>query len=319
MRKYLIIFIAVLFILGGCSSKSESLFKKAVRVTAAGNTSDALKIYNIILKNDPDYLPALINRALIHEKTGEFKLAEADYERAFKIDPMQPQLLNNMGAFFLSQNKPLMSIYYFNRALEANPDYFAALLNRAAAFEAVDQIARAIEDLDAALAIYPEAQVALEQRAIINLKRLNVADALEDLSKALNMDPFNARNYYRRGMAFKQMHRYANAMQDFNMAIRLNPDHVDALFARATLHFKNVDHYSALGDLEKIKSINNRYVPAYELSGDIYAIEDPVQAMANYVAARQLDPANVRRYNAKIVLMRTEEGRRRVITRTFWE
>ncbi len=68
-----------------------------------------------------------------------------------------------------------------------------------------------------------------------------------------------------------------------------------------------------------LKTVNNQYVPAYELSGDILAIEDPVSAIQNYLTARRLDPANTRRYNAKIALMRTGAGRERVIERSFWE
>ena len=35
------------------------------------------------------------------------------------------------------------------------------------------------------------------------------------------------------------------------------------------------------------------------------------------MAARKLDPKNAKRYNAKIKLMKTDAGRRKVIKRTF--
>ncbi|MDR1123290.1 MAG: tetratricopeptide repeat protein [Elusimicrobiota bacterium] len=319
MKKYLIIFSACLFLLYGCESKSDGMFKKAVRFYVAGNQDSALKTYHAILRADPDYFPALVNRAVIYEKLGDFKNAENDYEHAYKIDPRNPQLLNNMGAFYASHRRPLMGIYYLNQAIDANPDYFEAYVNRAAAYESIDMVREAVEDIETAVILRPQSMAALEIRAVINMKRLYMTEALDDLYLLLSLDPSNAKNYYRRAIAFKQMQRYANAMQDLNSAIFLNPDYVDALYARAQLHFKNVDHNSAYSDVEKIKKISNNYAPAYELAGDIWAIEDPVQAVANYIAARKLDPANARRYNAKIALMRTEEGRKRVITRTFWE
>ena len=46
------------------------------------------------------------------------------------------------------------------------------------------------------------------------------------------------------------------------------------------------------------------------------AIEDPVTATSNYMVAKRLDPKNYKRYNAKIALMRTDAGRRKVIKRT---
>ncbi|MDR0645692.1 MAG: tetratricopeptide repeat protein [Elusimicrobiota bacterium] len=319
MKKYFVISLAVLFLVCGCGSKNEALFKQAVRLNAAGDISGALKTYNAILRNDGKYLPALINRAIIYEQMREYKMAEEDYKKAYEINPRHLELLNNMGSFNISQGRPLSAIYYLNQALDIKPNYFTALLNRSAAYNAIDKIESAAQDINDAVAISPSSSAALEQRALINLRRLYVIEAVEDLTKALNSGPYNAKNYYRRGIAFKQARKYANAMADFDTAIRLKPDYVDALYARAQLHFKNVDHYSALADVNTIKSINNEFVPAYELAGDINAIEDPVQAVANYLAARKLNPNNARRYNAKIALMRTEEGRRRVITRTFME
>jgi tetratricopeptide (TPR) repeat protein len=319
MKKYFVILGVVLFAVLGCSSKNETLFKQAVRLSAAGDINGALKSYNTILRNDSEYLPALINRAIIYEQMREYKMAEEDYEHAYKIDPKRPELLNNIGSFYIARNRPLSAIYYLNQVLDIKPNYFTALLNRSAAYNAIDKIDAAADDINEAVALNPTSTAALEQRALINLRRLYVMEAIEDLTKALNIDPYNAKNYYRRGIAFKQGRKYANAMEDFSTAIRLKPDYVDALYGRAQLHFKNVDHYSALADVNAIKSVNNEFVPAYELAGDINAIEDPVQAVANYLAARKLNPENSRRYNAKIALMRTEEGRRRLITRTFWE
>ena len=52
--------------------------------------------------------------------------------------------------------------------------------------------------------------------------------------------------------------------------------------------------------------------------GDMLAVEDPVAATSNYMVARKLDPANARRYEAKIRLMRSEEGRERVLANRFF-
>ena len=59
--------------------------------------------------------------------------------------------------------------------------------------------------------------------------------------------------------------------------------------------------------------MDNKYVPAYDFAGDIYAIEDPVRAVSNYMVAKQLDPADSKRYDAKIKLMASDKGRQTVI------
>ncbi|MDR1684164.1 MAG: tetratricopeptide repeat protein [Elusimicrobiota bacterium] len=319
MKRYLALLTLTLVLLTGCGNKSERQFKKAVRYNAVGDTTAALRLYNNILRDEPDYFPALLNRAIFNETIGEFKQAEADYKRAYSIDPSSPELLNNMGAFYTAQKQPYLALVYLNRAIAINQDYYLAYVNRAAAYSAIRDYDEALADLNEAISIYPETLLAIEQRAVLNLRRLRPLEAIEDFNRLIHFSPYEAKHYYYRGLALKSSGRYGNALQDFDTAVRLNPRYVDALYQRAVMHFKNVDHYSALGDLNTLKTINNKYVPAYELSGDILAIEDPVAATQNYLAARRLDPDNSRRYNAKIALMRTGAGRERVIERTFWE
>jgi Tfp pilus assembly protein PilF len=319
MKKYLVLMAAVLFLVCGCSTKSESMFKKAVKLNMNGDTNGALRMYNNILRNEPDYFPAIVNRAILYEKMGELKMAEADYLKAYGMDSNQPDLLNNMGAFFTSTGRPLTGSYYLDRAIELRPDYYVAYLNRAAALSAQERYKEAVEDLNQALIIYPDSLAAKEERAMVNYRRLYYNEAINDLTEVLYYQPYNAKNYYRRGMVEKAGGYYANALEDFTMAIRLNPQYIEALYERAQLHFKNVDHNSAISDVSTIKSITDSFAPAYEFAGDIYAIEDPVEAVANYLAAKRINPAGARRYNAKIALMRTDEGRRRVVTRTYFE
>ena len=52
--------------------------------------------------------------------------------------------------------------------------------------------------------------------------------------------------------------------------------------------------------------------------GDMLALEDPVSATANYMVAVKLDPQNAAKYQRKIALMKTEEGRYRVVTERFF-
>jgi tetratricopeptide (TPR) repeat protein len=318
MKKYLVFFTACLILLSGCA-KTESLFKKAVRLDAGGNTEAALRAYHNVLRVDPDYVPALINRAIIYEKMGDKLLAEQDYLKAYGLSPNQPDLLNNMGAFFVYTGRPLTGSYYLDRAIDLRPDFFQAYFNRAVALEKQERYERAVEDLNTALIYSPDSVAAVRERGKINLKRLYIEDALDDFTNVIYYDPYNAENYYLRGIAFKTASKFANALQDFSMAVRLNPRYVEALYQRAVMNFKNVDHYAAIADIDEIKKITDQYAPAYELAGDIYAIEDPVTAVANYLAARGIDPANARRYNSKILLMRTDDGRRRVVSRTYNE
>jgi tetratricopeptide (TPR) repeat protein len=320
--KFKYIALIALFTLGflGCADKNEKLFKQAFALDKQGKTEQSLALYNAVLRAAPQYPPALVNRAIAYEKLGESAKAQADYLKAYKLYPNNPEILNNMGAFFLSQKKPFTALFYLNKALEINPDYFLAYMNRASANEYLGRFIAAGEDLKSALQISPDDLQALTNKAVIDYKRFNYKSAAEGFSKAIILDPSNARNYYLRAMTFRTWNRYvADALEDLNQAIRLDSSYVDALYARAQMLFKLGEYQDALGDLEKIKTVNNEYIPAYELTGDIIAIEDPIAAAANYITAKKLDKnaANRKRYDAKIRLMASEDGRKRVIANAF--
>ena len=100
MNKYIYLILLVVILLCACSD-NDSLFKKALNLDKQGKTEQALQIYSQILKNEPDFYSALVNRAMLYDKLGDNKKAEADYRTAYEIYPRSTELLNNIGSFYL--------------------------------------------------------------------------------------------------------------------------------------------------------------------------------------------------------------------------
>ncbi len=313
MKKFLFPILAVALFLSACTSKNDRDFMKATQLVKENKINSALKIYNEILRKDPNYTSALVNRALIYEKIGEEKMAQEDYEKALDLAPNQVDLLNNVGAFYLDHKRPQLAKYYFTRVLEIQPEYTPAYVNRANANEKLDKIDDALEDLRIALSLEPKNIEIILSQAILYYKKAMFAKALDCYSEVLASRPQDYRTYYRRALTFKMLGAYQNAFNDLNTALSMNNAFIPAIFARAELLFDKGDYQAALSDLDVIKTIDNQYTPAYEFSGDIWAIEDPVKAASNYIIAKRLDPANTKRYDAKIKLMRSDKGRQAVI------
>lgn len=84
----------------------------------AGNLSVALEEARTALEADPGYVPAYSVRGLIHAKLKENAKAEADFQRALKIDPKNPDVNNNYGWYLCDIGQPRQSIQYFLNALK---------------------------------------------------------------------------------------------------------------------------------------------------------------------------------------------------------
>lgn len=67
---------------------------------------------------DPDQAEAYGLRALIYTAMGQLQLADDNYQHALRLQPNNPDLANNYGAFLCqSLNKPAQAMSYFERAL----------------------------------------------------------------------------------------------------------------------------------------------------------------------------------------------------------
>lgn len=315
MKYFLTFLLGFSFLLGACSSPKDKEFLKATELVKQNKLESALKLYNEILRKDPNYISAIINRALVYDKLGEEKLARNDYDKALKLTPNQVDLLNNVGVFYLEKNRPQLAKYYFTRALSVQGGYTPAYVNRAKANQMLGYYKQAVADMEIALGLEPQNIDIVLNKAILDHKNFDLEQALDGYSEVLNSRPQDYKTYNRRALAFRALNTYQNALNDFNNALSINGSYIPALFNRAELFFDQGNYEAALSDLNVIKSIDNKYVPAYDFSGDIYAIEDPVKAASNYLIAKDLDPINAEHYDAKIKLMLTEEGRQAVINK----
>jgi len=88
----------------------------------SGHMSAALDEFRIALDADSDYVQAYSIRGLVYGQLKEFARAEADFQRALKLAPNDPEVNNNYGSYLCESGKERQSIAYFLQALK-NPLY----------------------------------------------------------------------------------------------------------------------------------------------------------------------------------------------------
>lgn len=303
------------------------LFQKAKLAVSQGNYSKALALYTQLIKQNPQHAAALTNRGLVWErmpaknpaeKAKNIGFAEQDYLRSLDINPKQPETYNNLGALYLEENRVGEAVDYLTQAIALNPSYFRALSNRAIAYTKQGNFTRALLDFNAAAALRPHDPALLLNRALTYVDMQKYEQAQHDLSHAIGAQPNNARLYVERARVLSRMGYPADAYEDLTQAITLKPDYALAYYYLGDLMYRNGDKDFALGALVKCKELASQYVPTYDLMGDMLAVEDPVSATANYMVAVKLDPQNAAKYQRKIAMMKTEEGRYQVITNRFF-
>lgn len=317
---------AAVLLLAACGGEKRS-FKQAQLAASKGNFTQAIRIYSNIIKQNPNHYAALINRGVLwerlpfkdaKERAKNRQFAESDYLRAIEVNPNAAEPYNNLGALYVDTGRNGDAVSYLSEAVARSPKYFTALMNRAIAFYRLGRTNAALQDFNSALKLSDKEPLLFLNRALAYFDMGMYEAALEDLSYLIHLRPNDARAYLERARVFIRMGYPANAYADLEEAATLKPTYALAYYYMGDLLFRKGETEQALGMLVRSKELANQYVPTYELMGDMLSVEDPVSATANYMVAKKLDPKNARRYDAKIRLMRTEEGRERVLANRFF-
>ncbi len=84
-------------------------------------SSEAIKVYQDILSENPKREAALCNMGYAYALQGKFEQAELYYDKAVALDPDYEQALLNKGALAMAKGNKQESILLFQRVLEINP------------------------------------------------------------------------------------------------------------------------------------------------------------------------------------------------------
>ena len=324
--KKIVMGLAISGLLFACHA-DRRLFKEAQLATSQGNLVQAIDIYSRLVKQEPENFAAFINRGVLwerlpvkdaRERYSNRQKAAQDYLKAIEANPYSAEAYNNLGALYIDIKRYSDAIDYLSSALSLQPNYFTARMNRAIVSYRTGRIVEALEDFNLAARIRPHDPLLLLNRGLAYYDMGHYESAAEDFSYLIHLNPDNARAYLERAKVFIKMGYPYNAYTDLEEAVTIKPSYALAYYYMGDLMFRKGEKDMALGLLVKSKELANKYAPTYDLMGDMLAVEDHTAAVANYIVVKKLDPKNAKRYESKIQLMQSEEGRERVQANRFF-
>ena len=136
------------------NNRIDKMLIQAFEYVEDENYSDALKLYDLALKEDPDNIRALVDKGAT---------------------------LQNMG-------KMKQAISLYNKVLALSPDNIDALLNKGAALHSSQKYDEAITCYDVALKIDKKCAMALAYKGLSLGEMGKLQDAIKHFKKALSID-----------------------------------------------------------------------------------------------------------------------------------
>jgi tetratricopeptide (TPR) repeat protein len=196
---------------------------------------------------------------MVHGGTGEFALAEADFEQALQRNP-NPEaryvLWIYRGGMRNRQEKLDEAVADLQQAISLMPDRPQAHESLIQAYLRGKRLDEAAARLEPALRRWPEAASFRRLHARLALARGDSQAALQDFKTAIQLQPPESKDlvddHLERGRIFFQNKNYAEAVEACASALKLRPDHTDGCLTqvRALLELRNpaeaakaCDHY----------------------------------------------------------------------------
>jgi tetratricopeptide (TPR) repeat protein len=171
-----------------------TLFEEAISLHRQGRLDDAVRLYQAVLRVEPDHLDSLHHLGIIYGQAGKAQEAIALFRRALALDPDAVEILNNLGSVFQAIHRYEDAIACHERARAVQPDDPVAHYNLGVALQALQRYREAIERYDEALKLEP-----------------NVAEL-----------------HYNAGTALQAMNRFESAAERYERALALRPDYAEA-------------------------------------------------------------------------------------------
>jgi tetratricopeptide (TPR) repeat protein len=268
---------------------APALHNRALVFAAAADSDAALADLARVLQLHPDYTPALISRSQLHLAIGEPVLACEDLDAVLAIKP------EHMMAFLLRSNARLQAglrdeaLSDINAAITLEPKTAMLYVQRATIRRMLGQDDQAEADFGKAIKLDNGCAPAFAGRGFLRMEHESWSAAEADLASAIRLDPNNPVHYYNRGNARIAQENVEGAIEDYTEALELDPDDIEARLNRGAAYFRLDDLESTLADWDAAIQIDPYHPAPYARRGTLmWVSEELEQAEADLTRALEL-------------------------------
>jgi tetratricopeptide (TPR) repeat protein len=141
-------------------SREAMYYRGNFALYAQGDLDKAEAYFQNILREDPKFVPALYDMAVVNRDKGSIEQTVADYEKIIAINPNFPEALSNLGSYYFRSGKLEKAVTLFQNAVRVYPNFIQALSNLGAALNKLDRSPEAIPHLKKTISLDPEFAIA---------------------------------------------------------------------------------------------------------------------------------------------------------------
>jgi tetratricopeptide (TPR) repeat protein len=275
----------------GKSRRLHDCLKKAVALHQRGLLSNAEKIYEEILRQQPNHFDALHLLGLVALQTHRVKRGVKLIELAIMLNPRVAAAHGNIGNGLSALNRLEDAIASFDKAVALRPDYREAWTNRGIVLRKLRRYNEALTSFDKAIALRPDYAVAYNSRGNVLRDLLNCEEALISYDRAIALDPDYAEAHRNRGLVLHDLRRCDEALTSFDKAVALKPDYMEAWSNRGLTLYNLRRYDEALISFDKAIALRSDSTEVWSSRGNVLRhLRHYEMALISFDAAITLQP-----------------------------
>ena len=204
--------------------KSNGILRRAIKVWRRGDLARAGQLALEATEADAKNAQAYHVLAMALERMGHMHKALVTYERAFVLDPDDPDLLLNLGLTAWNLKMIDAAAKMFRLYIVACPDSPLGYNNLGSVQCDQGQTSTAIETLRAAIYRMPAQSMLWNSLATVLAEQGRADESLVFYQEAIKLEPAFARPWHNLGFAFSHLGRLDEALEAYDQALSLATD-----------------------------------------------------------------------------------------------
>ena len=212
--------------------RSNVLLKRAVRTWRKGDIVRAGQWALKATDADSENPKAFHVLAMALERMGHLHKALVTYERAFELDPEDPELLINLGLTAWNLKLTEAAANMFRLYITACPDSPLGYNNLGSCLADMGHLDDAIGTLRAALYQMPEQAILWNSLATVLAEEGRADESLVFYEEAARLEPGFARAYHNLGYAYQHLSQLDKALVSYDKALELVVDPAERIETR---------------------------------------------------------------------------------------
>jgi tetratricopeptide (TPR) repeat protein len=216
--------------------QSNKLLLRALKAWKRGETIPAAQLSLEATNADDTNAQAFHLLAITLEKLGHLHKALVTYEKAYQLEPNDPDLILNLGLTAWNTGNMAAAERLFRLYIETRPDKPEGYNNLASVLRDKGDIDQAIETVRGAIYRIPDQPMLWNTLATVLSEDGRVEEGLVFYEEALRLDPNFARAWHNLGYSYVHLGRCEESLAAYNSALALSTNHherIEALHSRS--------------------------------------------------------------------------------------